>query len=258
MVSSVATCCVQPSYGARPTMNFQWGWLKFFCVFRPWWPWPLTFKLGRDFCTMYLTAKFDRPTFSCSEVIVRTNKQTPLKTSTALRYATWWIITVTANQETDQPSSKAKHCQQQVMCYQMKLTTKNFIFINNHSLIIVNPCSCASFTIKNTWKVRQNRDGTVSLRTTFADVEKISEKPITTACCTQLSMTGGKSVGSSDDAATGRRITWCAGRRRRCLASRRRWSAPRPSTPRSETSSSEQSWTRRTEVASWQACSHGF
>jgi len=45
---------------------------------------------------MYLTAKFDCPTFSRSEVIVRTNKhttdkqtnnkQTPLKTSTSLRY----------------------------------------------------------------------------------------------------------------------------------------------------------------------------
>jgi len=37
---------------------------------------------------MYLTAKFDRPTFSRLEVIVRTNiltnKQTLLKTSTAL------------------------------------------------------------------------------------------------------------------------------------------------------------------------------
>jgi len=43
---------------------------------------------------MYLTTKFDRHTFSRSAVIVRTNKQTnkqtPLKTSTALpiRYAT--------------------------------------------------------------------------------------------------------------------------------------------------------------------------
>jgi len=36
----------------------------------------LTFELGRDFCTVHLTAKFDRPTFSRSEVIVRTNKQT--------------------------------------------------------------------------------------------------------------------------------------------------------------------------------------
>jgi len=46
--------------------------------------------------TIYQTAKFDRPTFSRSEVIMRintltstlTNKQTPLKTSTSLRYAT--------------------------------------------------------------------------------------------------------------------------------------------------------------------------
>jgi len=39
-----------------------------------WWPWPLTltFELGRDLCTMYHTAKFDRPMFSRSEVIVRT------------------------------------------------------------------------------------------------------------------------------------------------------------------------------------------
>ena len=34
----------------------------------------VTFELGRDFCTMYLTAKFDRPTFSRSEVIMWTNK----------------------------------------------------------------------------------------------------------------------------------------------------------------------------------------
>jgi len=37
---------------------------------------------------VHLTAKFHRPTFSRSEVIMRTNKQTPLKTSTSLRYAT--------------------------------------------------------------------------------------------------------------------------------------------------------------------------
>ena len=55
----------------------------------------VTFELGRDFCTVYLTAKFDRPTFSRSEVIMRTNtqhtmtnKHTPLKTSTSLRYTT--------------------------------------------------------------------------------------------------------------------------------------------------------------------------
>jgi len=40
----------------------------------------LTFELGRDFCTLCLTAKFDRPTFSRSEVIVSTNKQTNKQT----------------------------------------------------------------------------------------------------------------------------------------------------------------------------------
>jgi len=52
----------------------------------------LTFELGLDFCTVYLITKFDRLMFSRSEVIVRThtltNKQTPLKTSSSLRYAT--------------------------------------------------------------------------------------------------------------------------------------------------------------------------
>ena len=66
-----------------------------FCFFLFLLTWPVTFELWRDFCTTYLTAKFDDPTFSRSEVIVRTNKQThtltnkqtPLKTSTLLRYA---------------------------------------------------------------------------------------------------------------------------------------------------------------------------
>jgi len=46
------------------------------------------FELGRYFCTMHLTAKFRRHMFHHSEVIVLTNKQMPLKTSTSLRYAT--------------------------------------------------------------------------------------------------------------------------------------------------------------------------
>jgi len=49
MVSSVAACCVRPSYGACPTMHCQWGWLGSFSFFCPWWPWPLTFELGQDF-----------------------------------------------------------------------------------------------------------------------------------------------------------------------------------------------------------------
>jgi len=95
-----AACCVRSSYGARPSMHCQWGWLSSFSFFVPGdlglWPLTLTFELRPDFCTMYLTAKFDRPMFSRSEVMARTNiltnwqtnKQTPLKTSTALRYAT--------------------------------------------------------------------------------------------------------------------------------------------------------------------------
>jgi len=51
----------------------------------------LTFELGRGFCTLYLTAKFDRPAFSRSEVIVRTviltnrhtNKHTDKQTDAA-------------------------------------------------------------------------------------------------------------------------------------------------------------------------------
>jgi len=51
---------------------------------------------GEIFFTMHLTAKFHHPTFNRSEVIVltnkqtnwQTNKQTPLKTSTSLHYAT--------------------------------------------------------------------------------------------------------------------------------------------------------------------------
>jgi len=35
--------------------------------------WPLTYELRQDFCTVYLTAKFDCPTFSRSKVIMRTN-----------------------------------------------------------------------------------------------------------------------------------------------------------------------------------------
>ena len=51
-------------------------------------------RLRRDFSTTHLIAKFHYTTFNCSEVIVRTNKhkltnkQTPLKTFTSLRYAT--------------------------------------------------------------------------------------------------------------------------------------------------------------------------
>jgi len=80
MVSSVAPCCVP---------HCQWGWLGSFPFFCSWWPWPSNSCEIFVHCTY--TAKFDRPTFSRWEVIVRANtltdKQTPLKTSTSLRYA---------------------------------------------------------------------------------------------------------------------------------------------------------------------------
>jgi len=55
-----------------------------------------TFELGRNFCTLHLTAKFHHPAFNRSEVIELTtkqtdkltNKQTPLKTSTSHSHAT--------------------------------------------------------------------------------------------------------------------------------------------------------------------------
>jgi len=37
---------------------------------------------------VHVTTKFHDPTFNRSEVVLLTNKQTPLKTSTSLRYAT--------------------------------------------------------------------------------------------------------------------------------------------------------------------------
>ena len=59
------------------------------------WPLTLTFELAQHFYTTHLTAKFHHPLFNRSEVIVltnrqtdkQTNKQTPLKISTSLRYA---------------------------------------------------------------------------------------------------------------------------------------------------------------------------
>ena len=50
------------------------------------------FELRRDSCTMHLPPKFHHPMFTRSEFTMLTNKQThkqtPLKTSNALRYAT--------------------------------------------------------------------------------------------------------------------------------------------------------------------------
>jgi len=87
--NGVVCCCMQRmAYSARIALYhaLSMGMTQYFFVFCPRWPWPLTltFELWRDFCTVHLTIKFHRPTFNCLEVIVRTNKQMPLKTFTSL------------------------------------------------------------------------------------------------------------------------------------------------------------------------------
>jgi len=93
MVSSVAACCAWPSYGTRPTMYCQWGWLGSFSFFVPGdldlWTWA-------RFFTMYLTAKLDCPTFSRSEVM-RTNWQT--------------------NKHTDKPTDTTENIHRAPLCY---------------------------------------------------------------------------------------------------------------------------------------------
>ena len=75
MVSSVAVCCVRPTaHALLCIVNGDDS--AVFVFFVPGdlelWPLTLTFEFGRDFCTMHLTAKFHRPTFNRSEVIVLT------------------------------------------------------------------------------------------------------------------------------------------------------------------------------------------
>ena len=81
----VCYCLLPTAYGARRTMHCQWGWVRGFSFFVPGdldlWFLTLTFELGRDFCTMHLTTKFNHPTFSRSAVIVRTNTLTNWQTN---------------------------------------------------------------------------------------------------------------------------------------------------------------------------------
>jgi len=67
-------------------MHCQWGWLSSFSFFLSLvtWTFDLDLQTRGDVCTVYLTAKFDRPTFSRSEVIVRTKKQTDTAENTHL------------------------------------------------------------------------------------------------------------------------------------------------------------------------------
>jgi len=87
MVSSVAACCVPPTEHALSYYALSMSWLScfFFILFVPGdlglLPMALIFEVGRDFCIMYLITKFYRPTFSRSQVVVRTNKQTHWQTN---------------------------------------------------------------------------------------------------------------------------------------------------------------------------------
>jgi len=97
---------------------------------RPWWPLPknatlfhflllmtltfdlwLTFELGRDFCTLHLTAKFRHPTFNRLEVIVFTDKLTNKQTDKQTNRCRWkqpprstmlcrWVISHVKQKET--------------------------------------------------------------------------------------------------------------------------------------------------------------
>jgi len=88
MVLSVTACCVRPSYGVLCVVNGDDS-----AVFHYLSLVTLTFELGRDFCTMFLTAKFDHPTCSCSEVIVRTKKQTDPAENIRFTTLRRWVVT---------------------------------------------------------------------------------------------------------------------------------------------------------------------
>jgi len=75
------------AFGLRrmPTIHCQWGRLISFSLFLSMvtltfdlWP---QIRTRRDFCKMHLIAKFHRPTFNRSEVIVRTKKLTNWQTN---------------------------------------------------------------------------------------------------------------------------------------------------------------------------------
>jgi len=81
--NGVVCCCVQHTVHASTYHALSMGMPQHFLFFCPRWPWPLTltFELGRDFCTVHLTAKFHHPTFNRSEIIVLTNKLTNWQTN---------------------------------------------------------------------------------------------------------------------------------------------------------------------------------
>jgi len=79
MVRSVAACCVWPTaHASQCVVNGNES-----AVFRFLSLVTLTFELGRDFCTMHLSAKFRHLTSNRSEVMMLTNKQTDELTDAA-------------------------------------------------------------------------------------------------------------------------------------------------------------------------------
>jgi len=83
--NGIVCCCVQHTAQWRwvmPTVNGDDSAVFPFC---PRWPWPLTFDLDIRSRARFLynapNCQFHRPTFSRSEVIVRTNKRTNWQTN---------------------------------------------------------------------------------------------------------------------------------------------------------------------------------
>jgi len=86
----VCCCLLRTAYDARVTMHCQWGWLLRISLFvlgdLDLWPLTLTYELGRNFCTMYLTAKFHHPTFKNKQTHWQTNRRRWKHPRFAIRY----------------------------------------------------------------------------------------------------------------------------------------------------------------------------
>jgi len=97
MVSPAAVCSVRRTAHALLSIvnGDDSAVFRFFCPGDvDLWPLTLIFEIERDFCTVHLTAKFHHPRLIVRKLSywqtnkLKTDKQTPLKTSTSLRYAT--------------------------------------------------------------------------------------------------------------------------------------------------------------------------
>jgi len=65
------------------------------------WDYDPKFELGREFYTMHLPTKFHHPMFNGLNVIMLTNKQTLLKTSTSLHCAMLFVKNVLSDNVCD-------------------------------------------------------------------------------------------------------------------------------------------------------------